>query len=119
MTNNGTLDLQAGADIIGSGVLTNTTTGTLTKTTTTTQSDVTTTVENDGVVSSAVGTLGINGGGTPGESAGSFSASARGHDADRRARAGRRGAAARTHGGRLGPGHDRRQRGQRPRRSDP
>ncbi len=76
VTNNGTLDLQAGADITGSGGLTNTATGTLTKSTTTDQSDVTTTVENDGVVSSDVGTLGINGGGTPGESAGSFSAAA-------------------------------------------
>ena len=76
VTNNGTLDLQAGADIIGSGGLTNTSTGTLTKSTTTTQSDVTTTVENDGVVSSDTGTLSIDGSGTPGESAGSFSASA-------------------------------------------
>ncbi len=76
VTNNATLNLRGGADIAGNGTLTNTTTGTLTKTTTTNQSDVTTVVESDGVVASSVGTLSVNGGGTPGSSTGSFTAAA-------------------------------------------
>ena len=76
VTSHGSMELAAGADIVGSGSLVNSATGSMTKTTGAATSEVTTVVENDGSMSSAVGMLVVDGGGTPGASTGSFGSAA-------------------------------------------